>query len=113
MELEVLESRKGTKVVTASDLHLALRLPNHNYGLNVRKWFRDVYEFREGIRRPEVMRDYAKRPRPGQPVDDYYIAIELAKLIALRTTSKEKLRVARYLDMAANNGQMTLFSQAA
>lgn len=113
MELEVLESKKGTKVVTASNLYLALGLPNHHYGLNIRKWLRDLYEFRDGIRRPEVMRDYAKRPRPGQPVDDFYIAIELAKLIVLRTSSREKLRLARYLDMASNNGQLTLFSQAA
>ncbi len=113
MELEVLESKKGTKVVTATDLFMALHLANHQYGTAVRRWFRDVYEFTDGIRRPETMRDYAKRARPGQPVDDFYIALPLAKMIALRTSSPEKIKLARYLETAANHGQMNLFAQAA
>ena len=113
MELEIFESKKGTKVVTASNLHLALGLANHQYGFNTRRWLRDAYEFSDGIRRPETLRDFSTRSRPGQPVDDYYLTLELAKLIALRTNSKEKLKYARFLSLAGSNFQMQLFSQAA
>ncbi len=112
MELEVMESKKGTKVVTATNLHVALGLPNHHYGMNIRRWLRDIFEFQEGIRRPEMMRDFARRPRPDQPVDDYYLTLELAKLICLRTTSREKMRLARNLDAMSNHGQMNLFMSA-
>ncbi len=114
MELKILESKKGTKVVTASNLHLALGLPNHSYGVNLRRWLRDTYEFSDGIRRPVELRDFGRRPSPiSQPVDDYYLSLELAKLISLRTNSKEKLRYARFLSLAGSNFQMELFSQAA
>lgn len=113
MELEVLESRHGTKVVTASNLHQALKLPAHHYSANVRKWLKDLYEFQDGIRRPHSLRDFAKRPRPGDPIEDFYITLELAKLIALRTNSKQKLKYARLLEVFAHNGQMNLFQHAA
>jgi hypothetical protein len=114
MQLEVLESKKGTKVVTASNLHAALRLPVRQYGALVRKWLRDAYEFSDGgIRKPQMYRDYAKRPRPGEPIEDFYLTLELAKLIALRTNSKQKLKYARLLDTFEHNGQMNLFQQAA
>ncbi len=109
MELVVLESKKGTKVVAASNLYQALKLPTAQYTANVRRWLRDLYEFSDGgIRKPQVMRDYARRPRPDDPLDDYYITLELAKLISLRTTSKVKLKYARYLDAVTHNGQMSL-----
>lgn len=113
MALEVFESKKGTKVVTASNLHASLRLPVRQYGALVRKWLRDVYEFNDGLRRPQPYRDFAKRPRPGEPIEDFYLTLELAKLIVLRTTSKEKLKFARLLDTYAHNGQMNLFVSAA
>jgi phage anti-repressor protein len=114
MQLEVLESKKGTKVVTASNLHAALELPVRQYGALVRRWLRDAYEFADGsIRRPQAYRDFAKRPRPGEPIEDYYLTLELAKLIALRTNSKAKLKYARLLDLFERNGQMSLFQQAA
>lgn len=113
MALEILESKKGTKVVTASNLHTALKLPVRQYGAQVRKWLRDAYEFEDGIRRPQIYRDFAKRPRPGEPVEDFYLTLELAKLIALRSNSKEKMKFARLLDAYAHNGQMNLFQQAA
>jgi hypothetical protein len=113
MKLEILESKKGTKVVTVSNLYAVLGLPSRQYGLVVRKWLRDVYEFSDGMRRPQLYRDFAKRPRPGEPFEDFYIALELAKLIALRTNSKEKLRYARLLEACACNGQMSLFQKAA
>lgn len=111
MELEVLTSRTGTKVVVVSNLYHALRLPAGAYAANVRKWMRDWYEFKDGsIRKPQPMRDFAKRPRPGEPVEDFFITLELAKLIALRTNSKQKIRYARLLDACAHNGQMNLFA---
>lgn len=112
MELEVLVSKQGTKVVAASNLYHVLQLPSKNYGVQLRKWMKDLYEFRDGIRRPQPLRDYAKRPRPGEPVEDFYLTLELAKLIALRTNSKYKLKYARLLDVVEQNGQMNLFQQA-
>jgi hypothetical protein len=114
MELEVLQSRKGTKVVAATNLYEVLQLPRQQYGTHVRRWLRDLYEFGDGgIRKPQPLRDFAKRPRPGEPIEDFYLTLELAKLIALRTTSKVKLRYARLLDAADHNGQMNLFVSAA
>ena len=113
MKLEVFESRQGTKVVTASNLHAVLKLPVRQYGAMLRRWMRDVYEFADGIRRPQPYRDFAKRPRPGEPIEDFYLTLELAKLIALRTNSKDKLKYARLLETIAHNGQMNLFQQAA
>jgi hypothetical protein len=113
MNLAIYESRYGTKVVIASELHQALHLKPNHYGTNIRKWLKDLYEFPEGIRKPQPLRDFAKRPRPGEPIEDYFITLELAKLIALRTNSKEKLKYARLLDTYANNGQLNLFQFAA
>jgi len=112
MELEVLLSKQGTKVVVASNLYHVLQLPSKHYGVQLRKWMKDLYEFREGIRRPQPLRDFAKRPRPGEPIEDFYLTLELAKLIALRTNSKFKLKYARLLDLIEQNGQMNLFQQA-
>jgi hypothetical protein len=111
MELEIFESKKGTKVVAASQLHAVLKLPVRQYGAQVRKWLRDLYELPDGIRRPQLYRDFAKRPRPGEPLEDFYLTLELAKLIALRSNSKFKLKYARLLEVCANNGQMSLFHQ--
>ncbi len=97
MDLQVLVSKKGTRVVTASNLHKALELPDHHYGTNVRKWLNDVYQFRDGIRKPEGMRDYARRKVRDHIAEDYYLGIELAKLIALHSKSKVKQKCARWL----------------
>ena len=110
---EVLISKKGTKVVTASSLYLALRLPSHHYSAMVRKWMKDVYELEQGIRKPEVLRDYAGRPRPEDPTEDYYLTLELARLISLRSTSKEKVKIAKYLSAREKTGQLDLFQSAA
>lgn len=111
MQLEVFESKQGTKVVTATNLHMALGLTAHHYSANVRKWLRDAYEFGDAIRRPVALQDYAKRPRPGEPVEDFFLTLELAKLITLRTNSKAKLKFARLLDalLQAGGEQMELF----
>ncbi len=97
-DLQILVSKKGTKVVTATNLHYVLQLPNHHYGMNLKKWLSDVYEFRDGIRKPAGMQDYAKRPIKGNlVVEDYYLSIEFAKLIVLQSRSKFKQKYARLL----------------
>jgi hypothetical protein len=112
MELEVLQSKHGTKVVTASNLYAYLRLPIRQYPSAVRRWVRDIYEFGDGIRKPKLYQDHARRPRPGEPVEDFFLTLELAKLISLRTNSKEKMKCARILDLIEHNGQLNLFQQA-
>lgn len=107
--IKIFESKKGTKVVTASNLHQCLNQPVRLYGAQVRRWLRDVYEFSDGIRRPAPLRDFAKRPRPDDEPQDFYMTLELAKLIALRTNCKDKLKFAQLLDRYANSEQFTLF----
>ena len=98
MELQILVSKKGTKVVTASNLHMVLQLPKHQYIKNVQKWLKEVYGFRDSIRRPEELRDFARRPVQGEALmEDYFLSIELAKLITLHSQSKVKQKFARWL----------------
>jgi len=98
MELQVLISKKGTKVVTATNLHMVLQLNSDHYIANTKRWLSDIYEFSDGIRRPEKMKDYAPRKLKDQPImDDYYLSIELAKLITLNSRSKVKQKYAKWL----------------
>ena len=91
MELEVLVSKKGTKVVRATNLHLALQLPNHQYATNIKKWINEVYEFKDDIRKPLRLKDFSKRVNKDNPIiDDYYISVALATLITLNSKSKVK-----------------------
>ena len=98
MELQVLVSKKGTKVVTATNLHQVLQLADHHYAANVKKWLTDIYEFKDDIRKPIAMRDFAKRQlRDNHVLKDYYISVELAKLITLSSKSKVKQKYAKWL----------------
>ncbi|MEZ4948130.1 MAG: hypothetical protein R2769_08465 [Saprospiraceae bacterium] len=97
MDLEVLISKKGTKVVTATNLHAVLQLPKQAYLKNVKSWLKDVYEFQDGIRRPKPMVDFAKRGNTNEILDDYYLSIELAKHITLNSSSKYKRKFANRL----------------
>lgn len=98
MELNVFVSNKGTKVVMATQLYEVLELPVQHYGILIRRWLKDVYSFRDGIRRPIVMKDYAPRKQKGAPlVEDFYLSVELAKLITLHSRSKVKMKHARSL----------------
>lgn len=97
MELEILISKKGTKVVKASSLHQALGLPVHHFAINTRKWLKDVYEFSDGIRSPEILKDFAPRQVQESFNKDYFLSIELAKRIALNTNSRYKLKIANRL----------------
>jgi phage anti-repressor protein len=100
MALQVYISKKGTKVVAATELHQALQLTDHHYATNVKRWLQDIYEFRDGIRRPEKLRDYGARKLRGSTtlMKDYYLTLEFAKLITLSSKSKAKLKYAKWLD---------------
>ena len=98
MELQVLISKKGTKVIAASNLYQALQLPEQHYSAVIKKWINDIYEFSDDIRKPIRLQDYAKRKIANNPVlQDYYISIELAKMITLRSKSKVKQKFSKQL----------------
>jgi phage anti-repressor protein len=98
MELQIFISKKGTKVVRASHLHITLGLSKVQYARNIKRWITDVYEFSDGIRKPIRLQDFAKRPKKEDSVvDDYYLSVEMAKLITLASNSKVKLKHAKFL----------------
>ncbi len=97
MNLQVLVSKKGTKVVKATNLYDVLQLPKAQYNRNVRFWLNDVYEFKDGIRKPEKLKDYSGRKNNNPILKDYYVSVELAKLITLNSTSKVKRKFANRL----------------
>lgn len=97
IQLQIYTSKKGTKVVTATHLYKLLQLSEKHYLLNIERWLSDVYEFRDGIRTPEKMRDFAPRKKEGELAQDYYLSVELAKLITLHSRSKVKLKYAKLL----------------
>jgi hypothetical protein len=79
-------------------LHRALGLADHHYQTNVRGWIKDVYQFADGIRRPVGMRDFARSTRTReQLVQEYYLNLEFARLVALASKSKVKQAVATKL----------------
>ncbi len=99
MELQILISKKGTKVITATNLYAALQLPEQHFGTTLKKWLSDVYEFLDDIRKPAKLKDFAEKKIAGNSViKDYYLSIELAKLITLRSKSKAKLKYAKWLN---------------
>jgi hypothetical protein len=100
MELQILISKKGTHVVTASNLYDALQLPPHKYNGNIAKWLSDFYAFTNDIRQPEILTDFAPRNLKLSKRKDFYLSLELAKLIVLNSDSKVKQEYARYLKRA-------------
>ncbi|PPK86000.1 hypothetical protein CLV84_2917 [Neolewinella xylanilytica] len=98
MDLSISISKKGTRVVKASELHRALGLADHHYQANVRNWIRDVYQFADGIRKPEGLKDFARSPKTKVGiVHEYYFNLEMARLVALSTKSKVKQAIATKL----------------
>ncbi|CAH0999903.1 hypothetical protein LEM8419_01159 [Neolewinella maritima] len=98
MELTIRVSKKGTRVVKASELHRALGLADHHYQGNVRSWIKDVYQFADGIRKPAGMQDYARSPHTKTDVvHEYYFNLEFARLVALSTKSRVKQAIATKL----------------
>lgn len=98
MDLNIFVSKKGTKVVLATDLHQSLQLLDHHYSANVKRWINDYYEFADGIRKPVKLKDFALRPSNEQVLwQDYYLSVALAKQIVLRSRSKVKQKYALQL----------------
>lgn len=105
MEIQILVSKKGTKVVTAHQLHQALRLTDYKYNKDVQKWLTDIYAFEDGVRQPIEMQDYSIRHFQHSKMLDYYISVELAILIALRSNSTVKQFYTKYLIAMSNTNQ--------
>ncbi len=102
MDLTIRVSKKGTRVVKASELHRSLGLSDHHYQANVRGWIKDVYQFADGIRKPVGMQDYARSANTKTDVvHEYYFNLELARLVALSTRSKVKQAIATKLSKEA------------
>ena len=97
MKLQILVSKKGTQVVTTTNLHAALCLPAHKYNSNLEKWLSDFYAFSDDIRQPEELKDYASRKLNHSKIRDYYISLEMARLITLSSSSSVKLKYAKWL----------------
>lgn len=98
MDLNIFVSKKGTKVVLATDLYQALQLPAQHYPTNVKRWLNDYYEFPDGIRKPLKMQEFASRKVEGPMLwSDYYLSVNFAKQIVLRSRSKVKQKYARQL----------------
>ncbi len=95
--LQILVSKKGTKVVVASDLHNALQIPAYKFNSNIDKWLKDVYLFNDGLRKPEAFKDFAERKMMYSKGQDFYISLPLAKMICLNSESKFKASIARLL----------------
>jgi len=102
MDLQILVSKKGTRVVTATALHQALQLPAHKYNSHVDKWLSDVYAFRDDVRTALNMKDFAQRNFKYSKLKDYYISLEMATLITLNSTSPVKKEYAKYLMIMDN-----------
>ena len=90
-------SKKGTKAVTATNLFQALELPKAQYSKIVKGWLSDIYQFPDGIRRPVRNEDFSRRSLKNSVVDDYYLTVELAKMITLNSRSRVKQKYAKYL----------------
>lgn len=98
MDLPILTSKKGTKVIKSTQLHRALGLNDGHYQSNVKRWISDIYQFSEEIRKPAGMTDYALAKRSSAAlVKEYYLSLEFARLIALSSRSKVKRAVANKL----------------
>jgi len=97
MELQILVSKKGTQVVTMTNLHAALRLPAHKYNGNLEKWLSDFFAFSNDIRQPEELKDYAPRKMEHSKMRDFYISLEFARLVTLSSMSSLKQKIAKLL----------------
>ncbi len=97
MEIQVFQSKKGTKVVTTSNLYEALQLPAHLYNGAVKYWIQDIYDFSDDVRRPQLLKDFSEKKQSISKRKDYYISLELARLITLNSNSPVKLVFARKL----------------
>lgn len=97
MKPRIFQSKKGTRVVRFSELFSALKLPYHYYNRCLKDWLSDYYSFTDDVRIPTEMQDYSERPQPFSPYKDYYLTLELARLMTLNSKSPLKKELARWL----------------
>ncbi len=97
MEIQVFQSKKGTRVVTTSNLYEALQLPAHKYNSTVKYWMSDIYNFEDDIRKPQLLKDYSEKKNEHSKRQNFYISLELARLITLNSPSSLKLIFAKKL----------------
>jgi len=100
MKPDFLVSKKGTVVITASQLWELLGGNEDRFEYGVSQWLADVYEFDEVIRKPLRNTDYGLRKsiEAGSDVkDDYYLTLSFAKQIVLRSNLKNKLDLAKLI----------------
>ncbi len=100
MKPDFLVSKKGTVVVTASQLWELMGGKEDRFEYGVSQWLSDVYEFDEVIRKPLRNTDYGLRQsiEAGSEVkDDYYLTLSFAKQIVLRSNLKNKLELAKLI----------------
>jgi len=112
--IQVLISKKGTKVVIASQLHRALGIPMFKFNRNISKWIKGVYAFEDDMRSPVDCKDFGERKFEHGKQKDYYLSLELASLICLQADADStiKLNLAKYLAFEEDGtGNMPLFFQ--
>lgn len=98
MDLPILVSKKGTKVIKSTQLHRALGLNDAHYAKNIKIWLSDIYQFGDEIRKPAGMTDYARAKQiESSMIREYYLSLELARLITLASRSKLKQAIASKL----------------
>ncbi len=112
--IQVLVSKKGTKVVIASHLHQALHIPMFKFNRNVAKWIKDIYAFEDDIRVPKEFKDYGERKFEFGKQKDFYLSLELARLICLQAQADKQTKLALAKHLAAveySNGVIPMFYQ--
>lgn len=107
MDLSIFQSSKGTKVVLASNLYEVLQLPVHLYNSQIKNWLSDVYNFEDEIRPAQLLKDYSEKKNQLSKRKDYYLSLELAGMITLRSQSPVKLKLARLIHKWQKNGALT------
>lgn len=98
MKPEFLVSKKGTVVITASQLWEMMGGKEDRFESVVSGWLSDVYEFDEVIRKPIRNTDFGLRKSvggEGYVEGDYYLTLSFAKQIVLRSNHKNKLALAK------------------
>ncbi len=95
MAIEFLISKKGTKVVKARQVYEHLEMGGISFSKLMTGWLSDIYDFRDGIRKPEINRDYGIRKNG---TSDYYMTLEFAYKAVLRTGARNKLKLARMIN---------------
>ena len=72
-------------------------MTDYKYNSDVGKWLTDIYAFDDGIRQPIDLQDYSTRQFKHTKMLDYFISLELAILIVLRSNSPVKQFYVKYL----------------